>query len=155
MIQRIQTVYLLLVAGLFIALFFIPLAFIQANGTAYSFNLCTLKSVSEPAETVFLTWPLALLATIIFLSALFSIFLYKMRKKQRLLCIINIIFILIFCFLTGYYLWHFGKIPELGQSVITPTVWVIIPVIAFIFNLMAIGKINADEKLIRSLDRIR
>jgi amino acid permease len=144
------------VAGLFIALFFVPLAFVQADGTAYSFNLCTLKSVSEPAKTVFPTWPLALLATIISLLALFSIFLYKKRKKQRLICIINIVFILIFCFLTGYYLWHFGKIPELGENIITnPTIWAILPAIAFIFNFMAIGKINADEKLIRSLDRIR
>jgi hypothetical protein len=37
----------------------------------------------------------------------------------------------------------------------TPTIWGILPVLACVLNVLAMKKIGADEKLIRSLDRIR
>jgi hypothetical protein len=64
--------------------------------------------------------------------------------------------ILVFCFYTGFYIVKIDGLPELGlNNATTPSIWVILPVIAFIFNLLAVKKIGADEKLIRSLDRIR
>jgi amino acid permease len=156
MIQRIQTVYLLLVAGFFIALLFLPLAFIQSDGSAYALTLCTVKSISETTKTVFLTYPLAITATIIAVLSLIAVFLYKKRKVQRLVCLAVFLLILVFCLLTGYYMVTIDKIQEIGQNaVINPSIWVAFPVIACILSILAINSINADEKLIRSLDRIR
>jgi Kef-type K+ transport system membrane component KefB len=142
MIQRIQTVYLLLVAGLFIALLFLPLA--------------TVKSISETAKTVFLTFPLAITATVIAALSLIAVFLYRKRKVQRVVCLAVFLLILAFCILAGYYMVTAGKIQEAGQNaVITPSIWITFPVIACILSILAVNRISADEKLIRSLDRIR
>jgi uncharacterized membrane protein len=153
MIQRIQTVYLLLVCGLFIALFFLPLAFVQTAEATYSLNVCTVKSLTEPSKIVMWTWQLSLSATIVALLSVAAIFLYKKRKLQKWTCIVNLLLILVFCFYTGYYMFN---MPEPDQkSVINPSIWVVLPVIACILNILAMNRISADEKLIRSLDRIR
>jgi peptidoglycan/LPS O-acetylase OafA/YrhL len=136
------------VTGIFILLFFLPLAILQTNGGTYSLNVCTIKSLVEPFQTVKWTWQLCLSATMIVLLSGFTVFMYKKRKLQRLLCIAGLVLILVFCFYTGYYM--FG-----AATSTTPTIWVILPVIACVLNVLAMNKISADEKLIRSLDRIR
>ncbi|MDR0835144.1 MAG: DUF4293 domain-containing protein [Tannerella sp.] len=156
MIQRIQTVYLLLVAGLFIALLFLPLAFIQSAGSAYTLTLCVVKSIAETSKIVSLTFPLAITATVTAVLSIVAVFLYKKRKVQRLVCFAVLLSILVFCFLAGYYMMTMDKIQEISQNAVTtPSIWIAFPVVACILNILAINKINADEKLIRSLDRIR
>jgi hypothetical protein len=151
-----QTVYLLLVAVFFIALLFFPLAFIQSGGVVYTLTLCTVKLVSETTKIVLLTFPLAITATVIAISSLVAIFLYKKRKIQRAVCLAVFLLILAFCILASYYIVTAGKIPETDQNaIITPSIWVAFPVIACILSILAMNRISADEKLIKSLDRIR
>ena len=159
MIQRIQTLYLLLVVILFAVLFFLPLAFVQTiGGTTCALNVCTLQVLTEPVKTISVNWLLSILGTAIFLLSIFTIFLYEKRNVQKWLCILNMLLMLAFIFYAGYNIVHVDMLalPKLEvNNVAHPTVWALIPVIAFILNLLAIRRIAADEKLIRSLDRIR
>jgi uncharacterized membrane protein len=143
MIQRIQTVYLLLVAGLFIALFFLPLvAFIQSD-----FDIIITITNQNPV--------LVLIAGLITGGSTGIIFLYKNRKRQKKYCWILALFIMGFIALFGYYLWSYIQKTELSSATIKLYAGTIFPFIALVLNFLAINRISADEKLIRSLDRIR
>ena len=155
MIQRIQTVYLLIVAGLFIALMFLPLAILQSGNTLYSFDASGLNTIAEPSELVFPTWSLMALAAIIALVSLVVIFLYKKRILQIRICSFNTIVILGFCALFGFYLWQFGKSPDLQEMKINMRIWAAFPIISVVLNYLAIRSIGADEAVVRSLERLR
>jgi hypothetical protein len=156
MIQRIQTAYLLIVAGLFISLLFLPLAVIQSGDALYSFNVTGLNTITtQPVELVYPTWSLMALATIIALASFFIIFMYKKRILQIRLCVFNTIIIIGFCALFGFYLWQFGKSPELPDMKTNMKIWAAFPLISIILNYLAIRNIGADEALVRSLNRLR
>jgi len=155
MIQRIQTAYLLIVAGLFISLLFLPLAVIQSGSTLYSFDVTGLNTIAQPSELIFATWSLMSLAAIIALASLIIIFMYKKRILQMRICVFNTIIIIGFCALFGFYLWQFGKSPELPEMKIHMKIWAAFPLISIILNYLAIRNIGADEALVRSLNRLR
>ncbi|MDR2775136.1 MAG: DUF4293 domain-containing protein [Tannerella sp.] len=155
MIQRIQTVYLLIVAGLFLALIYLPVALLQSEGNLYSFEVTGLNTVIQPPELAYPTWSLMAVAVIIILLALATIFLYKKRILQIRMCIFNALLMIGFCALSCFYLWHFGQLPELPDMEVNIRIWAAFPVIALILNYLAIRNIGADEALVRSLERLR
>jgi len=155
MIQRIQTVYLFIVAGLFIAIMFLPLAVVNSGGATFSFELMGLISPTQPTEIAFSTWPLMGLAVIITLISVAAVFLYKKRIFQMRVCVYNILIITGFCILFGYYLWQMGKSAVLQDMSFTMRIWASFPIISIIFNYLAIRNIGADEALVRSLERLR
>ena len=155
MIQRIQTAYLLIVAGLFIALMFLPFAGIQSGNNLYSFDATGLKTLSQLPELVAPTWALMALTAIITLLSFVIIFMYKKRILQIRLCVFNTLLIIGFCALSGFYLWQFGKLPELPDMKISMKIWAAFPIVSIILNYLAIRNIGADEALIRSLERLR
>jgi len=155
MIQRIQTVYLLIVAGLFVALLFLPLVFLKTGGTLYSFNASGLFTTTQPAELVHPTWAVFILAATIVIVAFIAIFMFKKRVLQARICVFNALLIIGFCALFGFYVWQFGKSPEMPDMEITLRLWAAFPIVAFILNYLAIRNIGADEFLVRSLERIR
>jgi hypothetical protein len=155
MLQRIQTVYLLITAALFVALFFVPVATLQSGGDAYIFDVTGLNSIAEQPELITPTWSLLALAGIITVITFSIIFLYKRRVLQIRLCVFNSLIIIGFSVLTAYYLWQLSKSPSLPGVKIIPSVWCALPIIALIFNYLAIRKIGIDEALVRSLERLR
>jgi len=155
MIQRIQTVYLLIVAGLFFALLFLPLAVIQSGKTLYTFKLAGLHSTALPVTLVYPTWSLIVIATIIVFLTLFIIFKYKKRIFQMRLCIYNALLMIGFCILVGFYLWQFNHSQELPGIKINFRLWSCFPIIALILNYLAIRGIGVDEAMVRSSERLR
>ena len=153
MIQRIQTVYLLLVAGLFFALLFLPLAELSAGGVLYSFDVTGLQTLKTPSELVYPTWSLLAIDAIIVLLSFIIIFLYKKRILQIRLCVYNALLMIGFCALAGFYFWQFHQ--SLDLPVIKIRFWSAFPFVALILNYLAIRNIGADETLIRSLERLR
>ena len=153
MIQRIQTVYLLIVAGLFISLLFLPLATLQSVDTLYSFDVTGVYKLTEPSELIYPTWSAFALTAIIAILSLITIFMFKKRILQIRICIFNSILIIGFCALFTFYLWQFGKYhPDMQIGI---RLWVSFPVISVILNYLAIRNIGADEVLVRSLERLR
>ena len=155
MIQRIQTVYLLIVAGLFFSLMFLPLSLIESGGIVYSFDITGLNTMSQPSELVSPTWSLMVLSIIITLISLISIFQYKKRILQMRMCVFNSLLIIGFCAAFGFYMWQFGKSPHLPDINISLRLWAAFPIVSLILNYLAIRSIGIDEALVRSLDRLR
>jgi hypothetical protein len=84
----------------------------------------------------------------------YTIFLYHNRKIQALFCLFNALLII------GWYVCFFVISQVVGDKSwgtvdFRPTWPAVFPAIAFVLYLMARRAINADEKLVRSMDRIR
>ncbi|MDO4703169.1 DUF4293 domain-containing protein [Tannerella sp.] len=153
MIQRIQTVYLLIVVALNLAVVFLPLAVIQSGGAFYSFDASGMSTIEAPQELVYPTWALMALSAIISLLALVTVFLYKKRILQIRLCIFNALLIIGFYGLFAFSLW---KVAGASESFhFSMRIAVAFPLVSLILNYLAIREIGADEALIRSLDRLR
>ena len=155
MIQRIQTLYLFLSAGLFFALFFLPLAVIQSGSTLYSFHLAGLYTTTSPVTLAYPAWALFVLAAIIVLLSFLIIFSYKKRILQIRMCIFNILLMIGFCAVFGCYLWLFNQLPAFQGMKISFKIWASFPIISMILYYLAIRNIGADETLVRSLERLR
>jgi len=134
MIQRIQSVYLFLVFCLLAVLVFFPIAVspIYAGDLGFYsgyFGACAV-------------------------FALVTIFIYKNRKRQISMCygmITAQVLIYVFFFIIFYWKYHF-PLSEFYQHASFTFVF---PFIAIILLFLAIRAIRKDEKLVRSLDRLR
>lgn len=155
MLQRIQTVYLLIIAGLFLALLFLPLAVLQSGENFYVFNAMGLSSTLPSHELVEPIWAMFALAAIIILVAMGTIFLYKKRILQIRICVFNALLMMGFCGLFAFFLWQFHQSAQLPDLKVNYKFWLSFPIIALILDYLAIRNIGADETLVRSLERLR
>ncbi len=138
MIQRIQTVWLLLVVIL-LALTF-KLEFY--SGTNATTNTLQKLFASENV-----------LISVITIAVLFcagaAIFLYKKRSNQLMLCIAGILVELLLIFLY----WQKTSMYVAGSG--TYALWAIIHPINILLFLLATKAINKDEKMVQDSDRLR
>ena len=80
MLQRIQTVYLFIVAALGLALFFLPLANMQAGADLFTFDIFGLNAgVNAQSEQVYRSWSLAVLTGI---STLLPLLPFSCTRKE-------------------------------------------------------------------------
>ena len=147
MLQRIQTVWLLLAAVLTGLLFQSPLADISAGNELYQFNL---NGIFKGDERLFSGLPLILFTTLIILLHLYAIFSYKKRIRQMRVLAFTIILLV---GLTGLILF-FAYYGFKGATV-SFKIPVAFPLVAAIIDYLAIRAIGKDEALIRSIDRLR
>ncbi len=152
MIQRIQTVYLFLIAMLAAALLFLPLAVIQSGADFYSFDATGLNTAVGEAQLMYPTWGLFALAAIISLLAFVTIFLFKNRILQLRLCVFNALLMIGFYGLFFFFAWTFKGEMEAKIGVKFALSF---PLIMLILDYLAIRNIGADEALVRSLNRLR
>lgn len=138
MIQRIQTVYLLLVIIACIAYIFVPFGQIKnPDGTLETWAIKQVVPIM--AEDI-----------LVAVLALISIFLFKNRKTQMKVVLVNIIFSLI---LIGLFI--FGLTQHIGIHNYIFKIGAILPVFVLLFNMLAYGSIKHDEELVKSMDRLR
>ncbi|MFH6771557.1 DUF4293 domain-containing protein [Gaetbulibacter aestuarii] len=136
MIQRIQTIYLLIAAGISAGLIFVFPLWTAENG------------VLVYAQDNFLYLGLFLASALL---SLISIFRYKNRKSQFMLGRLNIILNFI---LLGFFVYRILTAP--GESHISEKgVGVFLPVISIVFLALANKAIKKDEDLVKSVDRLR
>jgi FtsH-binding integral membrane protein len=142
MIQRIQTLWLIIVAI-----------------TAFATSQLTLY-VGEQANKAEIPFKLAgnlLLAIVIILLgilALICLFLYKNRKLQFKISVFGVILSVGFLFLEYYVVENIFK-PK--NAIITGSyqIGALLPLVMVIFFFMAARGIYKDERLIKSMDRLR
>ena len=148
MIQRIQTLYLLLAAGLVACAAFLPLASFASGGEEFRLYAFGLRTAD--GETVGILLALALVLP------LATIFLFKRRMLQFRLGVVEMILLLGAQIVMGIYYFLsyrlFSSFEFHAQSVKLPLV---LPLIAMIFTYLAVRAIFRDELMIRSMDRIR
>jgi len=151
MIQRIQTVYLLIVAGLMLAMLFLPLGYVNQGLNIEMLDVFGLHAMDADA-TLVTPYTLYYLPICSGILALITIFFYKRRKLQINLCYLTIFsLVLFYVFLFMYIYVPGGKFPYNVEFVIAT----VFPIIAIIIEFLAIRGIRKDEKLVRSLDRLR
>ena len=136
MIQRIQTIYLLLtflVTG--VLLFFVPLWTI--NGKPFYF-------MQDQVYTVLLG--LSTMLTII------SIISYKKRQNQFVMGRLNIILNLI---LLGLFVYRSLNLSGEAVTVSEKGIGMFLPIVAIVLLVLANKAIKKDEDLVKSVDRLR
>jgi len=154
MIQRIQTVYLLIAEMLIGALFFVPFAKILGNeGLIYQFDMKGIYLAgSQKPEIIYGSLPLVILCALSLIILLITIFKYKNRILQMRLSTINILLLIGIGGLIFYYVYSSAKLMQGSYSL---NIYLVFPVVAAIFIYLAIRAIAKDELLVRSIDRIR
>lgn len=146
MIQRVQSVYLLLAALLLALTMLFPLGSFQTQ-TGQIVDLTITSNFFGSKIWVFLV-PIAFAC----LLCLTAIFLYQKRKRQIGLAYFALFFILLSLgFAVGY---GYGFMVKHEASLVSVS-GIFLPLVSIILVSLAIRKIKADEKLVRSLDRIR
>jgi glucan phosphoethanolaminetransferase (alkaline phosphatase superfamily) len=150
MIQRKQTIWLLLAAILSAGLFLFDL-----------YHYDTVKEGITITQHVRINDDFLSLLLAIVITALpfISIFLFKNRTQQKTFVLLSMVANIAFI---AYMLYRVSatnsNISGEGTSApVNGTYWIgaVLPVVAFIFLIMAFSGIRKDEKLVKSLDRLR
>ena len=158
MIQRIQTLYLLAIALIGLTLIFADIPYYQESGRVgaeYDATTITVdyNSTELPTETVSKNNLLIYFLGAISLVSFVTIFLYKNRKLQ--IRLVFGILVLMLVLLAGMYALSFGNHYTTIDTHQKVLVGVFIPFSMVIFGFLAYKRIKRDDKLVRSLDRIR
>ncbi len=155
MIQRIQSLYLLVIVILSGFTLLLPVVdFVNAaEGLHYLLGFKGIYLVQETGS-IFesSTWALSAIATLVPIISFISIFLYKNRINQIRLSVINMFLMIGYYILLLIFVWF--------ASVRLNADWslrfvIAFPLINLILNYLAMGAIGKDEKLVKSLNRIR
>ncbi|APG60194.1 DUF4293 domain-containing protein [Christiangramia salexigens] len=136
MLQRIQTVYLLLAAVISAGLIFLfPLWYNSAGESVYAQD-----------ELIALGMFMASAA-----MSLVSIFMFKNRKLQFVLGRLNII--LNFFLLGVFVYWSLSLPGEMNIS--EKGIGMFLPIVSIVFLVLANKAVKRDEDLVKSVDRLR
>jgi hypothetical protein len=156
MIQRIQSVFLLLLAISMGCVLFLPIWAKTDPLTNQTLTLTATHLTSTvPGQAPIGTYPIAGLALASVIVALVEIFQYKKRMVQLMLGSLNMLLITLTLLACFYYVKYVGdgmlnqKIPGDFEA------GLYLPTLALLLNLLANRFIRRDEQLVRSMDRLR
>ena len=136
MLQRIQTIYLLI-------------AVIASGGVVFAFSLWeNAEGVAMYAQDYLMVF-IAFLASA--LLSLVSIFMFKNRKLQFVLGRLNI---LLNFFLLGVFVYWSLSLPG-EMNISEKGIGMFLPIISIVFLVLANKAIKKDEDLVKSVDRLR
>ncbi len=145
MIQRKQSLWLFIAALLNAGVFYFCL---------YAYHIMENGADAVKYLRVNDHYPSLLIALVMTLLPLVTIFMYGNRKRQMRMTAVSIIAIGSFVTMT------LSRVTNLSKLVPAPTdpsyrAGAILPVIAIVFLFMAIFGIRKDDKLVKSVDRLR
>lgn len=159
MLQRIQSIFLLLVGVAMVLTLILPLWNLPAiqgiEGTyeLTAFTMDRYDQSGEITETVS-KWYIGAIAAIVMTLAFVSIFQYKNRGKQMMINMINSL--LMVGLVATIFITTNGMVTALGvqeSGSYGVGFWAILG--AMVMNMLANRFIRKDEALVRSVDRIR
>ncbi len=146
MIQRIQSIWLLLAA-------------LTATGVFYTdvYRAQIVKEAGMLTEhlRVAAHFPSLLVAVLMVLLPLVAIFMFKNRKKQRSMVWGGLLVTVGFIALNLMRISNFNNSTTIQVADGAYYIGSVLPVVVLFFLILAIRGINRDEKLVRSLDRLR
>ena len=150
MIQRIQTLYLLAVVALGIALVWLPVVELVTPEEATELQIWELSALGgAPLQGL---WGLLVTTLLIPVLALIDIFLFKKRILQARLNIFTVLLCLGYYGVLAIYIWLAKMSMNLDWHIMPSAA---IPLICLVLTLMATRAILKDEALVRAADRIR
>lgn len=156
MIQRIQTIYMIIAIALSVACLCLEIGTFSIDGLtiAHEYNLWVLMIDNNATTHQFTTLPLFAVLLLSATLGIYTIFAYRNRITQARFCMFNMLLLLGWNILYAVYR-HIlidGKGQPVDFELCLPAFF---PVIALIFYLLARRRVLADEKLVRAADRIR
>lgn len=145
MIQRKQSIWLLLAALLNAGVFLFA---------SYRYDIVNGEMTDHKQLLVTDHYPSLLVALVITLLPLLTIFMFRNRKQQMRMAIYCIVSV------ASYVTLMLTRVSHLEKSTPAPvngSYWIgaVLPVLSAIFLIMAFAGIRRDEKLVRSVDRLR
>lgn len=151
MIQRIQTVYLLLVTVLSIVTLCLPIGrFVDAQGAVVA-EMYNLSLLLADGSKSFAPWALFVMLVVVAITAFGAIFLYRKRMRQVRFTIFSGLLLIGYYIAYGIFAYILGD--KYGHFSIS---WVAgLPAVALILDYLAFRGIMKDELIVRSLDRLR
>lgn len=151
MIQRIQTVYLLLALVLTVVCLCMPVGVFhtpEMGGDVEMYNLWTL---SPDNGIEYRVWPLFVALIISCTNCVLAIFSFKNRKLQLTICKLNQLLVVIWVAL----LLFFVKTGDAANMAFTPSYYVFLLIVVLFLYQCAVRGIKKDDKLIKDMDRLR
>ncbi|MCH5214594.1 MAG: DUF4293 domain-containing protein [Muribaculaceae bacterium] len=154
-LQRWQTVLLLITVALMACFTFLSLGQVQTLDYSYNFTTIGFSIEGEPSAgsasgMQIYTWFLFIVSLMATIIPFINIFMYRNLPLQKTLCLVEVLFLVSTICIAG---WEgYRGIPgyECQWSSLAMA-----PFLALILMIMSWGLINRDHKLIRSADRIR
>ena len=157
MIQRIQTIYLLVAAIAAVLLFVLPMATFTGPGGTWEYTALAIQLLDETGDTASANpWPVAVLAGLMALMCGAVIALFKNRPAQLRLG--KGMFLLGTALLVSV-IFYFDDARTLasgdGEATVNYGFGLALPVLALIMVFLANRSIRKDEELVKSVDRLR
>jgi hypothetical protein len=157
MIQRPQTVFLLTLVAICIMLMFSNTTYFEGQNKITNQRIAveydeTKMTASDDTSSEVNVYLLAFIAAIGAL-ALAAMLLFKNRKLQMLISSVNYLFILGLIIMMYMYSIRIDYFEGSGNQ--SFTFYALLPLVLLFFNFLAIRGIKKDERLIRSIDRLR
>lgn len=153
MIQRIQTVYLLLAVVASICCLSMPVGTYAGSDGALVATAFNLWLTLEEGGHAFAPWPLFAVLLVQAVLAAYAIFGYANRRAQARLCAFDALLVV------GWYIVFAVEALAVGCGVgetrFVPSWQCALPLVSLVFTLLARRAILADERLVRAADRIR
>jgi hypothetical protein len=155
MLQRIQSVYLLIASLVIFALFLFPLVHnVYVAGVPSTIMVTGIFQDVNGAQAHTQSFIALIAATVVVaILPLILIFLYKNRKQQMLLCYVYIFIIF------GYSFWMAQMVKSATDGANLNTnnfgIGALLSSVSIVLVLMAAKAIQRDEKLVKSADRLR
>ena len=145
MIQRIQTIFLLLAGGAFGSLFFLPFAATSSPESTGIFSDSVYDVMDNPA--------LLSLAVAGIGFALIAIFMFKKRPLQMRLGYLGMVIAILIPIVSLLY--FSSQVGTLEDQPSTDELGMFMPAAALLFLGLANYFIRKDDKLVKSMDRLR
>jgi Domain of unknown function (DUF4293) len=150
MIQRIQSVFLVLASALSALLMLLPFASASADLGIVHLDLLPMKKILSVKE--FILAP-QILNILVGAFAFYTLLIFKNRKKQMVFCFVTA-FAALVLFASLFFI-DYVVVLEGKASTMTYTWVAFIPMMQFALVFLARIFINKDERLVRSADRLR
>ena len=156
MIQRKQTLFLLVAVIASLLCFFMPIGVILPKGMGGVVSLYNLGFVDDNGTIIVsgTCLPLFILLAVSTALSLATIFLYKNRKLQLSLCATNLLFSVLWYIYYALLFFGMVTVPEVEGNVEVKFA-ACLPLIAIIMVVLARKGVADGEKLVRAADRIR
>ncbi len=154
MIQRIQSLYLLLVSALMAVALFAPLAWFAGDAGEFRLHAFSLRLLG--GEAVQPTLCMGLLFVLAGLLPFATIFCFRRRLLQLRLCIVEAVLLVGALVMEGvYYFLSWRVFAGLAFHMQGFCVSIALPLVCLLFVWLAARAILHDELLVRAADRIR
>ncbi len=156
MIQRKQTLFLIVAVIALVLCLFLPVGGVTPKGMGGESLLYNLGMVKAEGGILLDTTciPLFALLSVSAVLDLVTIFMYKNRKLQMSLCSVSMLFSLLWY--VDYALLFFGIVPlETVDGTLAVKFASCLPFVAIVLCAMAKRGVSDDEKLVKAADRIR